>query len=76
MQGRGLWMGSTLSLQVLRGRRGAWVPCISVHLVYRVLCHLMQYTCPIILLLISGLQTFKGSPKNLLAAKQWPRLDR
>ena len=27
----------------------------KVYLVYRELCHLVQYTCPIILLLISGL---------------------
>ena len=46
---------STLSLEVLRGRRGAWVPCISVYLVYRVLCHLVQYACSIVLPLISGL---------------------
>ena len=47
---------STLSLWVLRGRRGAWAPCIyKVYLVYRELCHLVQYTCPIVLPLISGL---------------------
>ena len=27
----------------------------KVYLVYRELCHLVQYTCPIVLLLISGL---------------------
>ena len=46
------------------------VPCLSgscvggeghgrlvyqIYLVYRELCHLVQYTCPIVLLLISGL---------------------
>ena len=47
---------STLSLGVLRGQRGAWVPCIyKVYLAYRELCHLVQYTCPIVLPLISGL---------------------
>ena len=47
---------STLSLWVLRGRRGARAPCIyKVYLVYRELCHLVQYTCPIVLPLISGL---------------------
>ena len=47
---------STLSLWVLRGRRGALAPCIyKVYLVYRELCHLVQYTCPIVLPLISGL---------------------
>ena len=46
---------STLSLGVLRGRRGAWAPCIyKVYLVYRELYHLVQYTCPIVLPLISG----------------------
>ena len=52
---------STLSLWVLRGRRGAWAPCIyiyKVYLVYRELCHLVQYTCPIVLPLISGLVRF------------------
>ena len=30
---------STLSLEVLRGRRGSWAPCIcKVYLVYRELC--------------------------------------
>ena len=47
---------STLSLWVLRGRRGACAPCIyKVYLVYRELCHLVQYTCPIVLSLIGGL---------------------
>ena len=47
---------SALSLWVLCGQRGAWAPCIyKVYLVYRELCHLVQYTCPIVLLLISGL---------------------
>ena len=47
---------STLSLGVLRGRRGAWAPCIyKVYLVYRELCHLVQYTRPIVLPLIGGL---------------------
>ena len=47
---------STLSLGVLRGQRGAWAPCIyKVYLVYRELCHLVQYTCPIVLPLIGGL---------------------
>ena len=42
----------TLSLYVLCGWRGAWVPVYSV---YRVLCHLVQYVCPIGLPLINGL---------------------
>ena len=46
---------STLSLWVLCGQRGAWAPCIQVYLVYRELCHLVQYTCPIFLPLIRGL---------------------
>ena len=47
---------NTLSLGVLGGRRGVWAPCIyKVYLVYRELCHLVQYTCPIALLLIGGL---------------------
>ena len=47
------YVGSTLSLWVLRGRRGAWAPCIyKVYLVYRELCHLVQYTCPIVLQLL------------------------
>ena len=39
------------------GRRGAWAPCIyiKVYLIYRELCHLVQYTCPIVLLVISSL---------------------
>ena len=45
---------STLSLWVLRGQRGAWALCILVYLVHRELCHLVQYTCPIVLPLISG----------------------
>ena len=46
---------STLSLWVLSGWRGAWEPCIyKVYLVYRELCHLVQYACPIVLPLISG----------------------
>ena len=41
---------------VLRGWRGAWAPCIDkVYLVYRKLCQLVQYTCPIVLQLIGGL---------------------
>ena len=47
---------NTLSLRVLRGRRGSWAPRIyKVYLVYRELCHLVHYTCPIILPLIGGL---------------------
>ena len=47
---------STLSLGVLRGRRGTWAPCIyKVYLVYRELYHLVLYTCPIVLPLIAGL---------------------
>ena len=47
---------STLSLWVLCGRRGTWAPCIyKVYLVYRELCHLVLYTCPIVLPLIAGL---------------------
>ena len=46
---------STLSLWVLR--RGAWAPRIyKVYLVYRELCYFVQCTCPIVLLLISGLE--------------------
>ena len=34
----------------------AWAPCIyKVYLVYRELCHLVLYTCPIVLPLIAGL---------------------
>ena len=44
------------SMYTLRGLRGAWAPCIyKVYLVYRELCLLVQYTCPIVLPLISGL---------------------
>ena len=47
---------STLSLWALRGRRGAWAPCIyKVYLVYRELCHSLEYTCPIALLFVNGL---------------------
>ena len=50
------YAASTLSLWVLRGLRGAWAPCIyRVYLVYRELCHLVQYTCPIILPLTSAI---------------------
>ena len=34
------------------GQRRAWAPGISVYLVYRVWCYLMQYACPIVLFYI------------------------
>ena len=37
------------------GREGHGRLVYKVYLVYRELCHLVQYTCPIILPLISGL---------------------
>ena len=41
------------------GREGHGHLVYQIYLVYRELCHLVQYTCPIVLPLISGLQTFK-----------------
>ena len=39
-------------------RHGRLVYIYKVYLVYRELCHLVQYTCPIALPLISGLLSF------------------
>ena len=37
------------------GREGHGRLVYQIYLVYRELCHLVRYTCPIVLLLISGL---------------------